>query len=390
MMSMIADEEKQKMVLNRGGSRRQFIGQIGAGAAAVALQPVFSPGRLFGAKPGHGSDAVVHINYNESPYGPSEKALKVIRDASANLYGRYYEDDSYEELSKTLAAYHNLRRENIQVGAGSTEILKICDDVFLGPKPRLVAAEPAYEAVIQYAVNSKAVPTKLPLTPDFRHDLVKMADAVTRETGMVYICNPNNPTGTIVRKDELQKFMDHVPDGVTVVVDEAYTHFVTDPSYESAVRYVREGRNVIVARTFSKVYGMAGMRVGYAVAKKELIDKIKPYTVDYAMMGVAANAAIASIGDAPHVERVAKLNATQRQTFFDEMKRAKFEVTPSEANFAMINVKTPVSHLIPEFQKRKVLVGREFPAMPNFLRVTFGTEDEMKKFYTVFHDIARG
>jgi histidinol-phosphate aminotransferase len=368
-------------------SRRAFIGRIGAGAAALAFPPAFSPSRLFGEAPA--PDGVVHINYNESPYGPSEKALKSIRDSVATLYGRYYEDDSYEELSKALAAHHRLKRENIQVSVGSTEILKICDDVFLRDKPRLVVAEPAYEAVIQYAVNSKATPVKSALTTDFRHDLVKMAEATNRDTGLVYICNPNNPTGTIVRKDELQRFMDRIPDTVTVVVDEAYSHFVTDPAFESAVRYVAEGRNVIVARTFSKIYGLAGMRVGYAIARKDLIDRIKPFTVDYSITGVAANAVIASVGDQAHVERVSKLNAAQRQIFVDEMKKSKFDCTASQSNFVMVNIKTPVAPVIQEFAKRKVLVGREFPAMRTFLRVTLGNEEEMKRFYVAFHEIFR-
>src|SRR5262249_17263353 len=157
------------------------------------------------------------------------------------------------------------------------------------------------EAVIQYAVNSKADATKIALTSDYRHDLAKMADAVNRDTGMVYICNPNNPTGTIVKKAEMQRFMDRVPDSVPVVFDEAYAHCVTDPDFESAVRYVKAGRNVVVARTFSKIFGMAGMRVGYAVGRKEVIDRIKPFTVDYTITGPAAMAAMAAIADTPHV-----------------------------------------------------------------------------------------
>jgi histidinol-phosphate aminotransferase len=368
-------------------SRRAFIGTIGASAAALAFPPVFSPGRVFGEA--QSADGFVHINYNESPYGPSEKALKSIRESAAVLYGRYYEDDTYEEMSKALAAHHNLKRENIQVSVGSTEILKICDDVFLRDKPRLLVAEPAYEAVIQYAVNSRATPIKTALTPDFRHDLVKMAAATNRDTGLVYVCNPNNPTGTIVRKDEMQRFMDRIPETVTVLVDEAYTHFVTDPNYESAVRFVNEGRNIIVARTFSKIYGLAGMRIGYAIARKDLIDKIRPFTVDYSITALSTNAVLASLADALHVEKVAKLNAAQREIFFDEMKKAKFESTPSQANFVMVNVRTPVAPVIREFEKRKILVGREFPAMGNFLRVTLGNDAEMKRFYGAFHEIFR-
>src|SRR5262252_10345810 len=207
-------------------NRREFFGTVAGSAALATLRPVFSSAAA--------QDNTVHINYNESPYGPPEKALKAIRDVATTMAGRYYEDSSYEELSKTLARFHGLSRECIQVGAGSTEILKICDDVFLHGGKRLVVAEPAYEAVIQYAVNSQADAVKIPLTSDYRHDLAKMADAITRDTGMVYICNPNNPTGTIVYKAELQRFMDRVPGNVTVVIDEAYSHFVMSPDYESA------------------------------------------------------------------------------------------------------------------------------------------------------------
>lgn len=356
---------------------------MAGGAAALTYRPVFSESSA------PAPDGTVHINFNESPYGPPEKALKEIREGAVALAGRYYDDSSYEELSKVLAKHNGLARENIQVGAGSTEILKICDDVFLHGGKRLVAAEPAYEAVIQYAVNSQADAAKIPLTADYRHDLAKMADAVTRDTGMVYICNPNNPTGTIVNKVEMQKFMDRVPPSVTVVVDEAYSHFVNSSEYESALHYVREGRNIIVARTFSKIYGMAGMRVGYAMGRKDLIDKIRPFTVDYTITGIAANATMAAINDTQHVERIAKLNAANRQLVFDEMKRLKFQTTASESNFLMINIRKPVAPVIQEFEKRKVLVGREFPAMPNFLRVTIGTEDEMKKFFVAFREILR-
>jgi len=371
--------------MKRFSSRREFFGTIAGGAAALTLQPAL--GRAYGeAAP---LDNAVHINYNESPYGPPEKAVKLIQQSAVALAGRYYADSSYEDLSKTLATFHGLSRDNIQVGAGSTEILKICDDVFLRGGKRLVVAEPAYEAVIQYAVNSQADAVKVPLTADYRHDLMKMADAVNRDTGLVYICNPNNPTGTIVNKAELQRFMDRVPPTVTVVVDEAYSHFVSNPDYESALYYVRDGRNIIVARTFSKIFGMAGMRVGYAIARKDLIEKIRPFTVDYTITGIAANAAATAIVDNPHVERIAKLNAANRQLVFDEMKRLKFETTASEANFLMINIRKPVGPVIQEFAKRNVLVGREFPAMPTFLRVTIGTEDEMKKFFVAFREIIR-
>ncbi len=160
-------------------TRRQFIGTIGGGAALLGLPPVFAASRGFAQGLARPATDVVHLNFNENPYGPSPKALATIRGADPVLYGRYYDDDSYEALSNALAAFHKLQRDNIHVGAGSTEILKICDDVFLGGPKRLVVAEPAYEAVLEYAANSKAPASKIPLTPDYRHDLVKMAAAIT-------------------------------------------------------------------------------------------------------------------------------------------------------------------------------------------------------------------
>jgi histidinol-phosphate aminotransferase len=367
------------------GSRRQFISGIGAGAATLALRPLFARS-AFGSPLQSGSD-VVNINYNENPYGPSPRALEAIRDA-VNGCGRYYVDTYYDELRAQLARHHGLIADNIVMGAGSTEILKICDDVFLGERPRVVVADPAYEAVLQYAANSKAQATTVPLTRDFRHDLVKMADAVTPQTGMVYICNPNNPTGTIVTKDEVQRFMNRVPDTVPVVFDEAYSHFA-GPDFESAIRYVKEGRNVVVAKTFSKAYGLAGMRIGYAVARREIISRIKVFGVDYAVSSLGAAAATGALADSAHIDRVVRMNAAQRQVLYDGMKELKYDVIPSHANFAMIHVRTPVPRIIAELAKLKVNVGREFSVMPQHLRVTFGTADEMKRFLAAFRQVVR-
>jgi histidinol-phosphate aminotransferase len=243
--------------------------------------------------------------------------------------------------------------------------------------------------VLQYARVTKAEPVKVPLTADHRHDLPAMAAACDSSAGLVYVCNPNNPTGTIVTKDEMRRLLDRVPESVAVVVDEAYSHFVTAPEFESAIRYVKEGRNVVVARTFSKIYGLAGMRVGYAVAKKQLIEQLRPRGVHWAISSLAAHAAAAALADREHVERAARLNRLRLDELHDEMKRAGFEVIPSQANFAMIHVRQPVAPLIAEFAKRKVLVGREFKPMSDYLRVTMGTEEEMKRFFAAFREVVR-
>ncbi len=371
-------------------TRRTFVRAIGAGTAAIAASPVFAPGRAFaGALHASAGDADIHLNFNESPYGPSPRALAAVRDASVAVVSRYFPEDTYDTLRDALAAHHGVTRAHIRVTAGSTEVLKVCDDVFLAGGAALVVAEPAYEAVIQYAANSKANAVKVPLTADHRHDLMRMAGATSAATGLVYICNPNNPTGTIVRKPEVAAFLDRVPPSVTVLVDEAYAEFVTDPGYESALRYVHEGRNVIVAKTFSKIHGLAGMRVGYAVAKPALIARLAPFTVDYAPTGTAANAALASLGDREYRVTVAQRNAAQRSAFMAEMRRLGLACAESHANFAMVDIRRPVGPVIAALAKRHVLVGRVFDAMPTFLRVTLGTEREMGAFYAAFRDVIR-
>jgi len=357
-------------------SRRQFIGTVGAGAAVLAARPLFSVST---------NDGYVHLCFNESPYGPSEKALRAIRD-SVPVAGRYAADLSYDGLKAQLGKFHGLTADNILVGTGSTEILKACDDLFLQQKAHVVGAETTYDAVYQYAVNSRAAVTRVPLTRDFRHDLPRMAQAIKAATGLVFICNPNNPTGTVVTKDEMERFMDRVPDSVMVLVDEAYHHFA-GPEYESAIRYVKQGRNVIVARTFSKAYGLAGMRIGYGIARVEIMDRLRPYGLDFNLSVPSVAAAQTALEDTQHLGKVVRSNSAQRDAFYSELKAAGFEYIPSHANFVMVNIRREVEPVIDEFRKRKILVGRPFPPMTKSLRVSIGTDDEMKIFFTAFRQI---
>src|SRR5262245_43220591 len=359
-------------------SRRQFIGAIGSGAAAFVARPLFSIST---------NDGYVHLCFNESPYGPSEKTTRAIRD-SLTVAGRYPADLSYEGLKGQLGKFHKLEADNILIGTGSTEILKVCDDLFLQSKPHLVVAETTYDAVYQYAVNSRANVTKVPLTTDHRHDLQGMANAITPATGLVFICNPNNPTGTIVTRDEMQRFMNAVPDSVTVLVDEAYNHFA-GPEYESAIRYVKEGRNVVVARTFSKAYGLAGMRIGYGIARTAIMDQLRPYGLDFNLSVPAVAAAETAIADTGYLEKIVRGNDVQRTIFYSEMKSLGFDCIPSHANFVMVNIRTEVAPVIQEFSRRKILVGRPFPPMMKFLRVSLGMDDEMKRFFSAFRQVVR-
>lgn len=375
-------------------TRRDFLHAVGASAAIVASRPLFSAERALFVPGAHGASESqaagnVLLNYNESAYGPSPRALAAVRDVPPATVSRYFPEGTYDTLRDELARHHGIMRDHIRVAAGSTEVLKACDDVFLAGGKSVVVAEPAYEAVLQYAANSRADATRIPLTSDHRHDLLRMASAVTASTGLVYVCNPNNPTGTIVRRDEFDVFLDLLPSSVTVLVDEAYSEFVTDGQYESAVRHVRARRNVVVAKTFSKIHGLAGMRIGYAIAPPALIVRLAPFLVDFAPTGAAANAALASLRDRAFTTDVAKRNAARRTAFVAEMRQLGFACADSQANFVMADLRRPVAPVIAALERERVFVGREFAAMPTFLRVTLGTEAEMAAFFQAFRRVIR-
>lgn len=328
----------------------------------------------------------IRLNFNENPYGPSPKARAALADCGP--ISNRYPDAAYRQAINTLAQKFNLKPENIILGCGSTEILRAADDAFLDPTRNVVAAAPTFEAVLDYArvLHSNAV--LIPLTADHRHDLPKMAAACTSKTGVAYICNPNNPTGTIVTRDELAAFVQAVPPTTLIVVDEAYFDFVDDPRYSSALEFIPAHPNVVVARTFSKIYGMAGMRLGYAIGAKEPIARLAVELLQDNGNAAILQAALASLADEDHIAACrAQLNST-RQWLCAELTKDSRPFIPSQANFVMLDLGTDVKPIIEQFRARNIFVGRQFPAMPNFLRVTIGTQPETEAFLAALREIS--
>jgi histidinol-phosphate aminotransferase len=256
----------------------------------------------------------------------------------------------------------------------------MADAAFLGPEKKVVVSEPTFEAVLNYARVTHAEPVKVPQTSDFRHDLPRMAEAAGGRAGLVYVCNPNNPTGTIVTRGEVKAFLARLPESVTVLVDEAYHHFVEDERYASAFEWVGERPNLVVVRTFSKIYGMAGMRLGYAVASREKAQAMRAYACWSNANGLALAAALASLDDDQHVPRQRRLFAETRAWLTREMEKDGRRVIPSHTNFMMIDVGGDVAPIVQAFRQQGVLVGRRFPSMSNWLRVSIGTAEEMRAF----------
>ncbi|MGA8144930.1 MAG: histidinol-phosphate transaminase [Candidatus Acidiferrales bacterium] len=366
-------------------SRREFSRAIGQSLAFALAGPRLLAASRTAPADDTPSGGPIHLNYNESPYGPSPKAREAFT-VCAKAAARY-PDDAHVQVQGALAQLHGVARENILLGCGSTEILRVADAAFLAPGKNLVAAEPTFEAVLEYARVTKASPVKIPLTADFRHDLPRMAAACTSKTGVVYVCNPNNPTGTVVSRDELGAFFERVPPATLILVDEAYHHLVDDPSYSSALDWHGKYPNVLVARTFSKVYGMAGMRLGYAVGAKETIAAMDEYcTQDNGNSAVLA-AALASLADQQHVvETQNKLIQTRKWTNA-QLAKDKRHFIISQGNFVMIDMGADVKPLIAQFKERNILVGRRFASIPNFMRVTIGTQAEMETYMAALREI---
>jgi histidinol-phosphate aminotransferase len=371
-------------------TRRQFTSALGAGLGATIVDGSFGARRAEAAGPANPAAAVpadaVLINSNENPYGPAASALDAM--TRSETVAARYPDAAEELLVEAIARLHGVEPTRVVLGCGSGEVLQMADMAFLGPGKKVVVAEPTFEAVLGYAKVTKAEPVKVPLTADFRHDLPRMAAACDAGTGLVYVCNPNNPTGTIVTKDELAFFLERVPRSVVVLVDEAYHHFVDDARYASAFEWMSRAPNVVVVRTFSKVYGMAGMRLGYAVASKENADALRAHAAWSNANAAVLAAALVSLADADHVPRQRTINRETRDWLCRELERDGRRYIPSHANFLMIDVGGDVAPLIDAFRARRVFVGRKFPSLPNWLRVSMGTRPEMAAFVDALRAIA--
>jgi histidinol-phosphate aminotransferase len=356
-------------------SRRKFAQLLGAGAAATFVTPEFSSAN----QPEHvgAAEGVVRLSANENPYGPSPKALKAMSD-SFPLACRY-PDEHNNVLIDKLAKLNGVDRHQILLGDGSSEILKLCAETFTGKQgSSLVAADPTFEAILEQAKTNGAEVIKVPLTSTYAHDLPRMLSSA--KGGLIYVCNPNNPTASITPKNELRDFIAKTPPETMVLVDEAYFHFADSPDYESMIPLVRDYPNLLVARTFSKIYGMAGLRCGYCVAQKQTIDRMRARQMWDSVNIMALAAASASLDDPDQVPTGQRLNNEAKTFTVGELEKLGYKTIPSQANFIMFDCKRPVVSLIQAMKEQNVHVGRLFPALPNHMRVTIGKKNEMERF----------
>jgi histidinol-phosphate aminotransferase len=379
-------------------SRRRFVGGLAAAVGYLqaerpaAQAPQGASGQSAGVRQARPRlaveeyDAAAKLAYNENPYGPSEAVMKAM--TSAFKYDNRY---SYPDgnIVQELATHHGVKPENILLAAGSGEILQVADRTFLPGGRKVVGVTPTFGEVYEYAAGVRSESITLPLRDDYGQDigaLVRTTRANHRDVGFVYVCTPNNPTGVIVTKQDIRQLLDGIPEDVPVVIDEAYHHYVETPDYATSIPYVLQDRPVIVARTFSKVYGLAGMRLGYAVAPKPFIDRMRPHCTA-SINALVKWAGVAALRDTATADRVRTTTLQLRRKTTAALEGLGFKVLPSEANFFMVHIRRPVQPVIEEFRKQGVLVGRPFPPMLEHLRVSVGTAEEMERFLTSFRTI---
>ena len=367
-------------------SRRKFAQLLGIGAATVVVRPPvsFAKPTQSVTTPLTEAGSVVRLSANENPYGPCPKALQAITD-SFGLACRY-PDEHNNVLIDKLAKVNSVNHDQILLGDGSGEILKLCAETFTGPKSgKLVAADPTFEAILNNATANGAEVVKVPLNSSFAHDLPKML--AVAKGGLIYVCNPNNPTASITPKGELREFIANTPRETMILVDEAYFHYADSPDYESVIPLVKDHPNLIVARTFSKIYGMAGLRCGYGVAQPETIKRMHPFQMWDSVNIMALAAATASLDDLDQVPNGQRLNSEVKRFVTGELDKMGYKTIPSQANFIMFDCKHPVVPLIQALKQRNVQVGRLFPALPNYMRLTIGKRPEMEAFLSAFREV---
>lgn len=334
-----------------------------------------------------GLESVVKLASNENPLGPPKAAVEAAQKTLAQ--GHRYPDPAARALRKKLAERYDLNINNVIVGAGSEGILASIVRIFLERGDQVLTADAAFLGFPILCRTRGVEPTKVPLNSEYRYDLVKMAAAITEKTKLIYLCNPNNPTGTIFTKTEFDTFMERVPPTVLVIQDEAYCEYAaTNPEFPDSMDYRYD--NVITLRTFSKAYGIAGYRVGYGFAHHELIEALWKVKLPFEPSGPSQAAALAALGDSEYLIESLKINQQGKDYISRELRRLRIPSYDSYTNFLMMVYENPsqVQYLFLELQKGGVITRPLTQAgLPNCLRVSIGLPEENRRFVAALEEI---
>jgi len=367
-------------------TRRTFAGAAGLAAAGIRMMSEMAYAQRAAIKLGNLPKDMVWLNANENPAGPPRVSLQAMAEVMPTA-GRYHYQE-YQDFYKLLAASEDLAPEQILVGSGSSEVLHAAVDAFTSPTRGMVAVSPTYEGPVELTRNFGRQVITVPLMKTWSADVKKLVEEAEKaNAGIIYLCNPNNPTSSVTPKADIAWLVDNLPKDTVALIDEAYIHFGETSQLETALGHVRQGKNVVVTRTFSKIYGMAGLRAGFAAARPELIKKMEPYRNNVISI-VTVRAVLAAIAEAKTIlpERRAALLKTRRE-LCDWLRERNLPFIEPHANFMMIDVGRDARDLIFAMPPKGVAVGRHFPPLTNMMRVSIGTDQDMAKFREVFWSV---
>jgi histidinol-phosphate aminotransferase len=319
---------------------------------------------------------VVQLGMNENPFGPSPKAVEAARAYMDQVAP--YPDDSGFFLRQRLAAAYNISMDELIISNGSSDILSMAYHAVLAPGAEVLTGESSFVVYYQLADMLNMTMVRVPMK-NYAFDLDAMAERINAKTALVVLANPNNPTGTLVRKKELDAFVARVPEHTLVILDEAYFEYVRETDYPNSLEYVRAGKPVLILRTFSKVFGLAGLRIGYGISTREIIDALYKVRMAFNTSSVAQAAALAAWEDHAHVEKSIRLNREEREFLCSELSRRGVKFVPSYANFVLIDVSRPGREVTSALLKHGVIV-RPAWGCPTCMRVSVGTREQNQTF----------
>ncbi|MCJ7467037.1 MAG: histidinol-phosphate aminotransferase family protein [Maribacter sp.] len=360
----------------RNTDRRNWLKTVGlssgfalmGGLNVLAFDPEPSP---------YITDQLVRLNANENPYGPSQRVRAVLTKTFDDACR--YPFRTLPGLVEMIAEKEGVSKQHIVVTGGSTEGLTAAGLIYGMGGGEIIAADPTFQAMLRYAETHGAFVHRVPLNDKMEHDLPAMADRVNEKTRLIFICNPNNPTGTLLNRDALKDFCNAVSSPVMIFSDEAYYDFITEAAYPSMVELVKEGQNVIVSKTFSKVYGLAGLRVGYLVARPDIADRLKESVMANTNI-LAIEAAKEALKDDDFYKFSVLKNFEAKNRIYATLDDLGLEYIKSHTNFVFFKSGRQINDLIADMEKENILIGRPFPPMYDWARISTGTLEQVEMF----------
>ncbi|MGI6712165.1 MAG: histidinol-phosphate transaminase [Bacillota bacterium] len=322
---------------------------------------------------------VIKLASNENPLGPSPAALDAIIQKGFQVH--IYPDGNCYYIKEAVARHLTVSEKNVIMGNGSNDVIKNIAETYIDPGDEVIIPYPSFSEYLIVTQLMGGKPVMVPLNSDYQHDLDGMLEAVTDKTKIIFICNPNNPTGTIITGEQLDRFMNKIPRDVLVVVDEAYYEYVDNKEFPDSIKYVREGKNVVVLRTFSKIHGLAGLRIGYGITTEEICSLVHRVIEAFNVNTIAQTAALASLKDKEHLRKSREVNRIGKEYLYQQFKQMGLKYVPSEANFILVDIGQDSRGIFQKMLQKGVIIRTgDIYGYPTFIRVTVGKPAENEIF----------